>query len=38
MKITNKFSLPQPFVDFIKNDKYSRGDADISVTSLIDKS
>ena len=36
MKITNKFGLPQPFVDFIKNDKYSRGDADISVTSLID--
>jgi len=36
MKITNKFGLPQPFVDFIKNDKYSKGDADISVTSLID--
>ena len=36
MKITNKFGLPQPFVDFIKNDKYNKGDADISVTSLID--
>ena len=36
MNITNKFGLPQPFVDFIKNDKYNRGDADISVTSLID--
>ena len=36
MKITNKFGLPQPFVDFIQNDKYSKGDADISVTSLID--
>ena len=36
MKITNKFGLPQPFVDFIKNDKYNRGKADISVTSLID--
>ena len=36
MKITNKFGLPQPFVDFIKNDKYNKGKADISVTSLID--
>ena len=36
MKITNKFGFTKPFVDFIKNDKYSRGDADISVTSLID--
>lgn len=36
MKITNKFGLPQPFVDFITNDKYNKGNADISVTSLID--
>ena len=36
MKLTNKFNLPKPFEDFIRNDKYSRGDADISVTELID--
>ena len=36
MKITNKFGMPQPFVDFAINDKYSKGKADISVTSLID--
>jgi len=36
MKITNNFGMPQPFVDFAINDKYSKGLADISVTSLID--
>ena len=36
MKITNKFGMPQPFVDFAINDKYSKGKADISITSLID--
>ena len=36
MKITNKTNLPQSFVDFARSDKYSRGKADISVTSLID--
>ena len=36
MKITNKFGMPQPFVDFAINDKYSKGKADISVTTLID--
>ena len=36
MKITNNFGMPQPFVDFAINDKYSKGKADISVTSLID--
>ena len=36
MRITNKFGMPQPFVDFAINDKYSKGKADISVTSLID--
>ena len=36
MRITNKFGMPQPFVDFALNDKYSKGKADISVTTLID--
>jgi len=36
MKITNNHNLPQSFVDFARNDKYSKGEADISVTSLID--
>jgi hypothetical protein len=36
MKITNRFNLPDAFYDFARNDKYSRGDADISVTTLID--
>ena len=36
MKITNNFGMPQPFVDFAINDKYSKGKADISVTTLID--
>ena len=36
MKITNKTNLPQAFVDFARSDKYSKGQSDISVTSLID--
>lgn len=36
MKISNNFNLPQSFLDFARNDKYTKGDADISVTSLID--
>ena len=36
MKITNKTKLPQAFVDFARSDKYTKGPADISVTSLID--
>ena len=36
MEITNNYSLPQSFVDFARNDKYSKGKADISVTTLID--
>ena len=28
--------MPKPFVDFARNDKYSKGKADISVTTLID--
>lgn len=35
MKITNKMGLPQPIVDAVTNDPYSRGKADISVTQLI---
>lgn len=35
MKLTNNLNLPQPIVDAIANDDYSRGKADISVTQLI---
>lgn len=35
MKITNKYGLPGPVYNFIATDKYSRGEADISVTELI---
>jgi hypothetical protein len=35
MKYTNKNNLPQAIVEAIVNDKYSKGDADISVTGLI---
>ncbi len=34
MKITNRLCLPQPLVDAVKNDPYSRGKSDISVTQL----
>ncbi len=36
MHITNNHGLPQAFVDFARSDKYSKGAADISATSLID--
>ncbi len=36
MRLTNKLNLPQPIVSAIANDSYSKGDADISVTELID--
>ena len=36
MVITNKFGLPEPIANFVRSDKYSKGTADISVTSLID--
>ena len=36
MKITNKFNLPDAFYNFARNDKYTKGKADISVTTLID--
>lgn len=35
MRLTNKQNLPQPIVDAVLNDGYSRGDADISVTGLL---
>jgi hypothetical protein len=36
MKITNKFGLPEALADFARAEKYSRGNSDISVTTLID--
>ena len=36
MKLTNHHGLPESFVAFAKDDKYSAGVADISVTGLID--
>ncbi len=36
MEITNNYGLPKSFLDFARNDKYSKGQADISVTTLID--
>ena len=34
MRITNKFNLPLSLVQAVSNDTYSKGDANISVTSL----
>ena len=34
MNITNKFNLPQPFVDLISGDTYSKGESDITTTGL----
>jgi hypothetical protein len=36
MIITNNFGVPEEIVRFARSDKYSKGDADISITSLID--
>lgn len=36
MKITNRYGLPEPIVEAVRNDGYSRGDADMSVTQLVD--
>ncbi len=36
MKITNKTGLPDSFLNFARDDKYTKGNADISVTTLID--
>lgn len=35
MKLTNKYNIPEVFFQAVKNDKYSRGGADYSATSLI---
>ena len=35
MKITNELGLPEPLVDAVRNDGYTKGDADFSVTGLI---
>lgn len=35
MKITNPSDLPQAIVDAVTNDAYSRGDADYSITDLL---
>lgn len=35
MKLTNKLQLPDAFVDAVKNDGYSSGGADFSVTGLL---
>ncbi len=35
MKLTNKANLPLPIVNAVKNDTYSKGAADISITGLI---
>lgn len=34
MNITNKFNLPQPFVDLVGGDTYSKGESDITTTGL----
>ena len=36
MKLTNKIGLPEALVNAVRNDGYSRGQSDISVTQLID--
>ena len=34
MKITNKFNLPQPFVDLVSGETYNKGESDITTTGL----
>lgn len=36
MKITNRHNLPDTFLSFARDEKYDKGAADISVTTLID--
>lgn len=36
MKLTNKRNLPDAFVQAVKNDNYSRGNSDLSITQAID--
>ena len=35
MKLTNKFNIPQTFVNVLKRPTYSKGKANLSVTQLI---
>lgn len=35
MRLTNKFNLPQTFVNVIKRPQYSRGNSEISVTEIL---
>jgi hypothetical protein len=35
MKLTNKFNLPETFVNVIRRPQYTRGDSQISVTELL---
>jgi hypothetical protein len=35
MKLTNKFNLPETFVNVIKRPQYSRGSSEISVTEIL---
>ncbi len=35
MRFTNRLNLPQPLVKAVTNDGYTKGDCDISVTSLL---
>lgn len=34
MKISNTYNLPQPFVDLVSGDTYSKGESDITTTGL----
>ena len=35
MKLTNKFNLPETFVNVIKRPQYSKGNSEISVTEIL---
>ena len=35
MNITNELNLPEPLVDAVRNDGYTKGDADFSITGLM---
>ena len=35
MKLTNRMNLPEAIVEAVRNDGYTKGDADISVTQLV---
>lgn len=35
MKITNKFNIPQTFVNVVKRPQYTKGDVNLSVTELL---